>query len=292
MPRRGPILAAQAAGSTFGGDDLAQVLSEAPPHEAPASEAAPQPAAQPGEKSAAQAAAQARPAGAAASAPAFEWPDSSRVKYLLGGYYRGELHGTAQVEWVRVGMHYQMNLDVVVGLPFAPLFTRRMTSEGELGPRGLMPRRYDEETKLAFHDRQRATILFEPDAVVLPGGRLAPGWSGAQDSASQFAQLSYWFTLRPDMLTPGRTVTVPLALPRHVQWWVYDVVDEQVLHTPIGDLPTVHLKPRRAAQEGGDLTAEIWFAPTLAYLPARIVIHQDADTFIDLMIARKPQLAK
>jgi hypothetical protein len=42
----------------------------------------------------------------------------------------------------------------------------------------------------------------------------------------------------------------------------------------------VHLKPRRVARKGSDLTAEIWFAPSLAYLPVRIRIQQDANTFI------------
>ena len=40
-----------------------------------------------------------------------------------------------------------------------------------------------------------------------------------------------------------------------------------------------------------DLTAEIWFAPQLRYLPVRIRVEQDPQTFVDLVIARKPELA-
>ena len=43
--------------------------------------------------------------------------------------------------------------------------------------------------------------------------------------------------------------------------------------------------------DSNDLTAEMWIAPSLQYLPARIRIRQDADTFIDMLIERKPQLA-
>jgi hypothetical protein len=214
------------------------------------------------------------------------------VRYRLSGNYRGELHGTAQVEWVRIGMRYEVHLDVTVGLPFAPLMTRHMSSQGRLTAAGLVPQRYDEDSKLAFHDRHRATILFEPGSVLLPHGRRAESRAGVQDAASQFVQMTWWFTLHPELLSPGGAVTVPLALPRHVDDWVYDVVGPETLYTPFGAVEAVHLAPRRVARAGGDLTAEIWFAPTLAYLPARIRIRQDADTFIDMVIEHKPALAR
>ena len=36
------------------------------------------------------------------------------------------------------------------------------------------------------------------------------------------------------------------------------------------------------------MTVELWFAPSLQYLPLRIRIHQSADTWIDLMIEKPP----
>jgi hypothetical protein len=35
----------------------------------------------------------------------------------------------------------------------------------------------------------------------------------------------------------------------------------------------------------------MWFAPGLQYLPVRILVQQDADTFIDLQLQRAPQQA-
>ncbi|HJV96715.1 MAG TPA: DUF3108 domain-containing protein [Albitalea sp.] len=227
----------------------------------------------------------------AASAPAFEWPASTRVSYVLTGNYRGEIHGSAQVEWVRVGLHYQMHLDVIVGLPFMPLLSRRMTSDGELTPAGLFPLRYDEESKIGFGERRRVTMVFEPDAVVLANGQRRERWPGVQDTASQFVQLTYLFTNQPQLLTPGTVIEMPLALPRRVDRWVYDVLGAETLDTPIGAVEGVHLKPRPLARRGGDLSAEIWFAPSLHYLPARIRIQQDDETYIDLLIKRRPQLA-
>ena len=232
-------------------------------------------------------------ASAAASGPGarFEWPASTRVSYVLTGHVRGEVAGEAQVQWIRAGTRYQVHLDITVGPSFAPVVTRRMSSDGELTEAGLAPRRYDEDTKAAFRDRRRLTMHFEPDAVVLADGERRERWPGVQDTASQFVHLSYLFATRPELLRVGGSIEVPLALPRKIDRWIYDVLAEEVIEAPFGPLQTFHLKPRRAVQKSGDLVAEIWFAPQLRYLPVRIRIQQDAETYIDLMIARRPELA-
>ena len=233
-------------------------------------------------------------APAAASAPvmaSFEWPVSTRVSYVLTGNYRGEVNGNAQVEWIRAGSRYQVHLDLSVGPSFAPLITRRMSSDGEITAAGLTPRRYDQDTKVVMSDRQRINVQFESDFVVLANGERRASLAGVQDTASQFVQLTYLLSTRPELLRVGGTVEMPLALPKKVDVWIYDVVAQETLYTSFGELPTIHLKPRHAAQKSGDLSADIWFAPQLRYLPARIRIQQDASTFIDLMIARPPEMA-
>ena len=234
----------------------------------------------------------AAPASAAASSPiaAFEWPASTRVSYVLTGNYRGEVNGSAQVEWVRAGAHYQVHLDLVVGPSFAPVITRRMTSDGAITAAGLAPRRYDQDTKVVLRAPSRVTIGFEPGAVVLANGTRTASVPGVQDTASQFVQLTYVFSTRPELLRIGGSVEIPLALPNRVGVWTYDVVGEDVLETPFGPLSAIHLVPRRTAQHAGDLSAEIWFAPQLRYLPVRIRIEQDPQTYIDLMISKRPEL--
>lgn len=253
-----------------------------------AAASAPEPAA----SSATNALAAAAPASAASSpAERFDWPASTRLSYTLTGNVRGEVHGSAQVEWVRSGPRYQVHLDVTVGLAIAPMLTRRMSSDGVLGPEGLAPQRYDEDTKIAFRDRRRVTMNFEPDAVVLGDGRRLPRLPGVQDTASQFVQLAWLFTVKPERLRTGSQVEVPLALPKSMDRWVYDVLEEETLYLPFGHAQAFHLKPRRVSRPGGDLVAEIWFSPQLRYLPARIRIQQDEQTFIDLLLSRKPELA-
>lgn len=231
----------------------------------------------------------------AASAPApaaFDWPLSTRVSYLLTGNYRGEVSGSAQVEWIRSGSRYQVHLDLVVGPSAAPLITRRMSSDGEITAEGLSPRRYQQDTKVVLRERRNLVVNFEPGSVVLANGERRDSVPGVQDTASQFVQLMYVFSTRPELLRIGNTVGIPLALPHKVDVWTYDVVGEEVLAAPFGPLPTIHLKPRRAlVPKVGELSAEIWFAPQLRYFPVRILIRQDGDNFVDLMISKRPEMA-
>ena len=263
----------------------APVASAASPVAAAAS--APEPAAAASDSPVVAAA----PASGASAPVAFEWPASTRLSYTLTGNYRGEVNGSAQVEWIRAGARYQVHLDLVVGPSAAPILTRRMSSDGEITAEGLAPRRYDQDTKAILRDRSRVTLTFDPDAVVLANGERRARVPGVQDTASQFVQLTYVFSTRPELLRIGGTVDIPLALPHKVDVWTYDVVDEEILNTAFGPLPSIHLKPRpRPVRKANELSAEIWFAPQLRYLPVRIRIEQDAATYVDLMIARRPEL--
>jgi Protein of unknown function (DUF3108) len=241
------------------------------------------PVAQPGVR---QAAAAALPASAAA----FEWPPSTRLSYTLQGYYRGGVSGQAQVEWLQRDGRYQVHLEVSVGPAAAPFLARRMSSEGRVGPEGLRPRRYEEETRMLWRAPRRQVIELEDARVVLPAGTSMARPSGVQDSASQFVQMTYLFTLDPARLVPGHRIELPLALPRRVEPWIYEVLGAETLQLPVGELKTFHVQPRRAPRDG-DLSAEFWIAPSLQYLPVRILIRQDAETWVDLTLERLPQQA-
>jgi hypothetical protein len=169
--------------------------------------------------------------------------------------------------------------------------SRRVSSEGQITDQGLAPRRYDEETQVLLMSPRRLVVDMGASSVTLANGSRAERPAGLQDSASQFVQLTWLFTTRPELLQTGRSIVLPLALPRSVEPWTYDVVGSEMLRTPAGAVLAVHVKPRREPRPGGDLTAEIWVAPSLQYLPVRILIRQDADTWIDLTVDRLPEQA-
>jgi len=222
--------------------------------------------------------------------PGPEWPLSTRIDYSLSGYYRGEITGSSRVEWLRDGAHYQMHLDLVVGLESAPLLSRSMSSDGHLGAQGIEPKRYDETTKVLFGEPHLATVRFEPGRVQLADGHFEPVAAGAQDAASQFVQLTWLFLTGRKALQTGVSVDIPLALARRVYPWRYTVLGEEMLNTRYGVLDTWHLKPARTDQAmlSNDLTAEVWIAPALQYLPVRILIRQSGDNFVDMLIRSAP----
>ncbi len=300
--------AASAALAASAAAELAQATQEPPPPEPAASAAseaasaavlaaasAPADAAPP--PVAAEAPAPATPptvaaaASAAASAPTFEWPRSTRLSYRLSGYYRGPVEGQARVDWLREGSRYQVHLEVSVGPSFAPLMSRRMSSDGRIVDSGLQPQRYDEETRVALRSPRHLTMNFDGSTVTLANGNRVPQPAGVQDTASQFVHLTWLFTTQPQRLRSGQSVPVPLALPRRVDNWVYDVGEAEPLSTPAGVIQAWHVRPRRPDKPTGELTAEVWIAPTLQYLPVRILIRQDAETFVDLLLDRLPQQA-
>lgn len=213
----------------------------------------------------------------------FEWPPSTRLTYLLTGNYRGPVEGRAQVEWLRSGMRYQVSLEASV----TPLMSRRMTSEGEITDQGLSPRLLTGEQKVLLRAPRRWSLKFGPQRIVLSDGREVDTLPGAQDEASQFVQLTWIFTTQPQLLAVGNTVEMPLALSRRLDLWVFEVVAQETLQLPFGDVATFHVKPRRDAK-GGDMTAQMWIAPSLQYLPVRILIRQDEQTFVDLMLEKAP----
>jgi Protein of unknown function (DUF3108) len=268
------------------------LLAEAPLPEPPAAEPKPPPPELPQPEPMPVVAEAAAAAASAASAPAaFEWPPSTRLSYTLRGNYQGEVMGSAQVEWVRAGNRYQVHMDVWIGAQAAPLVGRRMTSDGELSEQGLSPRRYDEETRALFAELRRRTIVFEGGRVRLPNGKQFDSLPGMQDSASQFVQLTWLFTTQPQLLRVGQRIEIPLALPTNVDRWSYEVLAQVSLPTPFGAIDTFHVRPRRELRPNRELVADAWFAPSLQYLPVRLLIRQDEATYVDLMIERLPQQA-
>jgi hypothetical protein len=206
------------------------------------------------------------------------WPGDTRLNYRVGGYYRGELHGNARVEWLRDGARYQTRIDIDLGL-----VSLVMTSQGGVTTQGLTPFAY-EETRPG---KRRSTLM--QDKVVLDDGRQLPRPEGVQDTASQFVELSHRFASGQLPLEVGGSVSFWMARPGGVDFWTYDITDKEVLQTPaLGAVEAFHLKPRPLENARGNITAEMWFAPSLQYLPVRIRVTA-GEASLDLMVEKIEQ---
>jgi hypothetical protein len=224
-------------------------------------------------------------------APTFIWPKATRVSYKMEGNFRGPIYGQASVEWLREGSNYQVFVEASVGPSFAPLGSWRLSSQGEIRPEGLYPRRYENMNRLLTRSSPVQSLQFDDDEVTLSNGGKVPRKPGMQDPASQFIQLAYSFMLNPMLLMPGNTVFLPMVWLKKAEVIAYDVLNEEVLHTPLGDIPTYHVRPRRMEGDSNNMSAEIWFAPGLQYLPVRILTRANEQTYMDMQMNKAPQQA-
>ena len=206
------------------------------------------------------------------------WPGDTRLSYRVGGYYRGELHGTARVEWLRDGDRYQTRIDIDLGL-----VSMVMTSQGQVSSKELLPSAYEESR---VGKRRSVTIQ---EKIVLSDGRQVSRPDGVQDTASQFVELSHRFASGTVPLEVGRSVSLWMARPGGVDYWTYDVANKETLQTPsLGAVEAFHLKPRPIANPRGNITAKMWFAPSLQYLPVRLRVTS-GDAILDLSIDKIEQ---
>lgn len=209
------------------------------------------------------------------------WPVDTRLSYSVKGYYRGDFYGWGAVQWQHSDGRYQVQVDMRLAL----LFTGILISQGELAAAGLKPRVYEERGM----GRARH-LAFDGTTVTLNDGSHLPQPQGIQDTASQFVELTHRFASGRDALVVGAEVPVWLARPREMYLWVYDVVALETLQLPeLGDVPAYHLKPRPLANPRGVINAELWFAPSLQYLPVRIRVNLGSDNYAELTVKRIEQ---
>jgi Protein of unknown function (DUF3108) len=244
-------------------------------------------------------------AQAAALALQGEWPADTRLTYQLSGYFRGDLHGDAQVQWTRPSAalsadtaqatvatnstvpseRYQVRINIAIGFVKAQL-----QSQGRVRSTGLQPSAYEEQLPSGG---RRSVTLNAREVQLADGRRLArPGDDLAlvQDTASQFVDLGHRFSTGRAVLKEGEVLRVWLARPGGMDEWTYDVGPAETIYLPtLGPVQAYHLRPRPLAAARGSITAEMWFAPSLQYLPVRIKISLSQDAHLDLLVQKIEQ---
>lgn len=256
----------------------APLAESAPPDDVSASQlAAPTPTPAPS----AQAVDTTTPDPSNTAPPADTWPPDTRLVYDLKGYYRGEMYGTGRVQWQREQGRYQVHINLRMAL----LVRVALTSQGEVTDAGLLPSAYQEQAP--WGERR---VALKDGLVTFHNGSQLPQPHALQDTASQFVELSHRFATGREVLQVGRPVHVWLARPQAMALWTYDVVEEVTLDLPeLGPVRAFHLRPRPIANPQGAITAELWFAPSLQYLPVRVRIVLGSGNYADLLVQRIEQ---
>ncbi|RYF38853.1 MAG: DUF3108 domain-containing protein, partial [Comamonadaceae bacterium] len=181
-------------------------------------------------------------------------------------------HANAQLDWRNGGDSYDAQM--VVSALF--LGSRSMRSTGQLGPAGMAPQRFIDKSRneyAAHFEADKGVITFSANTPS------APWVAGAQDRATVFLQLGGMIAADPAAFALGTEVAMYTVGPRNADTWVFQVVGDELLQLPYGELQTAKVirQPRRPH----DQRVEVWYAPSLGYLPVRNRITQANGDFVD-----------
>ena len=153
---------------------------------------------------------------------------------------------------------------------------RVQTSRGQITPQGLAPIRFSDKyrSEVAAHfNREQGKVTFSantPDVPLL---------AGAQDRLSILVQLAALVGSAPNRYPPATTITIQTIGPRAADTWLFTVGETETLNLPGGEQAT--LKLVRNPREEFDQKVELWLAPALGYLPARVRITEPNGDYVD-----------
>lgn len=197
-------------------------------------------------------------------------PGSTRLNYKVDAN-KFPYSLNSELLWQQDGESYELRLE------FSAFGQARVqTSRGQLTPDGLAPIRFSDKyrSELAAHfDRTQGKVTFSansPDAPLL---------AGAQDRLSILVQLAAMIAGEPDRYRQATTITIQTIGPRNADTWLFTVGGPETLALPGGEQPT--LKLVRNPRQEFDQKVELWLAPALGYLPARLRITEHNGDFID-----------
>jgi hypothetical protein len=218
---------------------------------------------------------------AAASAPQaapgvkFSVPPSAELQYDT--FYNGVRNQPGTIHWTSNAQGYEMI--VSVPLPFVGPFV--YSSRGRLDAFGLAPDQYSEKRghraeDIAIFNRTDKKIGFTRTPATLP---LA---DGAQDRFSMVMQLASLVRGDPSAYKPGVTRQFFVVDNDSGENWPVETIGDETIRTAEGYLDTRHFK--RLPRHDGDMRRiDVWLAPSLGWLPARIVQTEPNGTQFELV---------
>nr|WP_175801545.1 DUF3108 domain-containing protein [Burkholderia anthina] len=213
--------------------------------------------------------------GPAASGVKFSAPPSGDLQYDT--FYNGMQNMIGTIHWRTDGHTY--DLAVSMPVPFVGPFTYR--SEGRIDAFGVAPDRYVEKRgrrpeDIAIFNREIHQVVFTrtPNNAPLP--------DGVQDRFSMLMQLSGLVRGNPSAYQPGVTQQFFVIDNNSGETWPITVIGDEDVQTQTGVVRARHFMrlPRR---DGDTRRIDMWLAPSLGWLPARLVQTEPNGAQIELL---------
>ena len=197
-------------------------------------------------------------------------PNSGRLQFDVLGKIKGFGYTVSgELVWQQDGRQYQSRFEI--GMPI--LGSRVQTSQGQIDAGGLLPTRFGDKVRseqAAHFERDKGLISFSANT---PSVALEPG---AQDRLSLFMQLASLLAGAPQRYPNGTLITLQIVSAREAEPWTFRVDAAETLQLPVGPTPAVRLT--RLPRQPYDQQVDLWFAPSMGYLPVRLrVTHPNGD---------------
>lgn len=206
----------------------------------------------------------------------YAFPPSVRLNYDLDALTSGRRDtGGARLLWMHDGASYQASL---IATKFY-INLRQWTSKGALTEAGVTPVRFGDKSRgsevAAHFVREEGKVIFSANTPE------APLQAGAQDNLSVVLQLASLWTGEPARFTAGDSLAFQSVGGRRSETWTFVVSPEETITVPGGVFTTIKL----TREPTGDYStkAELWLAPKLAYLPARIRLTETNGNVLDML---------
>ncbi|ABM31340.1 conserved hypothetical protein [Paracidovorax citrulli AAC00-1] len=214
---------------------------------------------------------------ASANPPPVRLPPSLRLAFDVSGEVKKFTYrADATLVWRHDDAGYEARQEIKAFL----LGSRSQTSSGVVTPAGLQPRRFGDQASR----EQAADFDFGAGRATFSGGN-APAAiaAGAQDRLSVFIQLGALLAAAPERYPDGTRITFTTVGARNADRWTFTIEGTETLDLPIG--PTPALKLERLPRRDADEKAELWLAPSLGFLPARIRLTKGNGDYADLQLS-------
>lgn len=206
-------------------------------------------------------------------------PAPLRLEFeVIGQAKKFQYHANAELLWQHDEQSYQARQEIKVLF----LGTRTQSSKGSITPQGLRPLQFSDQARreqAAQFDYEGQRIRFNsnsPEAPLLPG---------TQDRLSIFIQLGALLAAAPERYPTGTRIQIATAGGSNANPWTFRVEGPETLELPAGNFSTLKLQRLPRDGDDNDQQAELWLAPRLGYLPARIQLTQSNGDFANLRLS-------
>ncbi|MBY4750777.1 DUF3108 domain-containing protein [Burkholderia dolosa] len=205
----------------------------------------------------------------------FSVPPSADLQYDT--FYNGMQNMIGTIHWRTDGRTYDLSVSMPV--PFVGPFNYR--SEGRIDAFGIAPDRYVEQRgrrpeDIAIFNREIHQVVFTrtPNNAPLP--------DGVQDRFSMLIQLSALVRGNPSAYKPGVTQQFFVIDNNSGETWPIAVIGDERVQTQAGIVDARHFMrlPRR---DGDTRRIDMWLAPSLGWLPVRLVQTEPNGAQIELL---------